>query len=260
MLNSVQFAVLQKDMVRPTADQLKRAFKSFNNWTDADAVRLAVGAHGILMKHLGQDAARALQTAIQAEGLGVAIVAENDLPKLPEGRPLHRADLWPQAFTVYDTFGRPTVIAWQEITLLAAGAAQHYEINKTQTKLIRHQLSVVSGVRPKITAPSGHKIEAESQLLLEILLTEKATRYQIDAAQFSFKPVIDRPGLSTDEKFIWFVREICRNAPHAILNRGARSLQEGQQTVPAYANRQVLADEIVWLLWRNAHQKPYLPS
>ena len=46
-----QFAVLQKDSTSPTAEQLKRAFRSFSNLTDADAVRLAVGAHGIVVPH-----------------------------------------------------------------------------------------------------------------------------------------------------------------------------------------------------------------
>jgi len=66
MGHSIQFALLQKEAIGPTADQLKRAFKAFSNLTDADAVRLAAGARGILMKHLGQDAARALQSAFQA--------------------------------------------------------------------------------------------------------------------------------------------------------------------------------------------------
>jgi hypothetical protein len=260
MANSIQFAVVQKELAGPTADQLKKAFKSFSNWTDADAVRLAVGARGILMNHLGQDAARALQTAFQAEGIGVMIVAENDLPKLPLCQSLHRVDLWPQAFVVYDPFGRPTEIAWQKITLVAAGAAQNFEINKTHTEFIRSQLSAVSGVRHKGKDQTGRKIEAKSQLLLEILLAQSAIRYQIDAAHFTFKHVIDRPGLSMEETFVWLVREICRNAPQAVLNAGARTLCQGRQVVPAYTNRQVFMDEMVWLLWRSEHQKRLLAS
>ena len=44
MGHSIQFALLQKEAIGPTADQLKRAFKAFSNLTDADAVRLAAGA------------------------------------------------------------------------------------------------------------------------------------------------------------------------------------------------------------------------
>jgi hypothetical protein len=64
--------------------------------------------------------------------------------------------------------------------------------------------------------------------------------------------VLDRPGLTLDEKFIWLVREVCHHAPAAGLNHGARRLQAGAETVPAYMNRQALADEMTWLLWRRA--------
>src|SRR5205814_1514814 len=102
MSSSRQFAVLQKDSASPTADQLKRAFKSFHTLTDADAVRLSVTAQGILMKSLDSDAARAFQKALQAEGVATAVVPENDLPRLPEGRSLQRLEPSPQAFTVFD--------------------------------------------------------------------------------------------------------------------------------------------------------------
>jgi hypothetical protein len=255
MGNSIHFALLQRDQAGLTADQVKRAFKTFNNLTDADAVRLAVGARGILMRHLGQDTARALQLALQAEGVGVMVVAENTLPKLPEGLALHRLELWPQSLTIYDPLGRPTAVAWQEITLVAAGAAQCFDINKTQTDHLRLQLSPATVVRPKKTSDAGHQIKSDSELLLEILLAPGETRYQIDAAQFRFKYVIDRPGLSLEEKFIWLTREICRQATQAALNAGARQLLGGQETVPNYLNRQALADEMIWLLWRNAQHK-----
>ena len=257
MGHSIQFALLQKEAIGPTADQLKRAFKAFSNLTDADAVRLAAGARGILMKHLGQDAARALQSAFQAGGIGTVIVAEEELPKLPEGRLLHRLDLWPQAFTIYHLLGRPIPVPWQEVALVAAGAAQSFEVHKTATERVTLGFNPFSGVWPKRAKDVSHTIESGSQFLLEILLADGSTRYQIDAAQFSFKLVIDRPGLSTEVKFIWLVREICRQARQAMLNAGARSLHEGAQRMTDYTSRQMFLDEIVWLLWRGAHQKRF---
>jgi hypothetical protein len=259
MSHTLQFAVLQKEPAGPTADQLKRVFKSFSHLTDADAVRLAAGARGILLKHLGQDAARALQRALQAEGVGVVIVAESDLPKLPEGLSLHRLELWPQALTVYDPLGRPLHVPWQEVTLVAAGAAQHFDVNRTHTELMRLQHNAAPGARLNPPADRGANVESGPELLLEILAARGRGRYQVEAAQFTFKHVIDRPGLSLAEKFIWLVREICHHAPHAVLNQGARRLQEGGETVPAYMNRQALADEMVWLLWRSARDQGPLP-
>lgn len=255
MGNSIQFAVLQKGPVSPTADQMKRVFKSFSNWTDADAVRLAVGAHGILMRHQGQDAARAFQTALQAEGIGAVVVAEDDLPRLPEGRALRRVDLWPQALIVYDDPGRPRPVLWSEIALVAAGVAQHFEVHKTQPKRNAPRFSPVSSIWPKKMSESARAIGPGSSLLLEILLADRATRYQIDAAEFNFRHVIDRPGLSIGEKFVWLVREICRQAERAVFNAGARRLRQGEHVTPDYTNRQVFLDEMVWLLWRSTHQK-----
>jgi len=252
---SVQFTVLQKGAVSPTADQLKRAFKSFSNLTDADAVRLSVGARGILMKHLSQDAARALQSALQAEGCPVAVLAEDDLPKLPDGRSLQRLDLWPQSLVTYDLLGRPNPVSWSQVTLVAAGSAHHFEVHKTQSERTVLRFNPIAGLRAKKIVESAHTVAPGSQLLLEIFLADGVTRYQIDAAQFAFRQVIDRPGLSTGEKFVWLVREVCRQTSGAIFNQGARLLHEGAEVAPEYTNRQVFQDEIVWLLWRAAQQK-----
>src|SRR6185436_1300335 len=92
-----QFAVLQKDATSPTPEQIKNAFRAFSNLTEADAVRLAVGAHGILMRQLHHDEARAFQQSLQTEGVSAAVVAEDELPRLPEARVLHRVELKPEA-------------------------------------------------------------------------------------------------------------------------------------------------------------------
>ena len=249
MSNPRQFAVLQKDLSSPTAEQLKQAFRSFSNLTDADAVRLAVGAHGILMRHENRDAAHAFQQALQAEGVATALVSEDDLPKLPEGKVLHRLELSPASLLVFDLLGRPTPIPWPNVALVAAGAVGDIEVSRTQTERTVLRYSPVFGVWPKTITESRRKVTSDSQLILEILLIDTATRYQIEAAHFPFKYVIDQPGLSTAEKFIWLVREFCHHATAATLNGGARWLRAGNERVPGYVNRQALTDEIVWLLW-----------
>jgi hypothetical protein len=257
MGSPIQYAVLQKAPGSLTVDQVKRAFKAFSHLTEADAVRLAVGARGILMRHLGQDSARALQLALQAEGAGVTIVAERDLPQLPEGLSLHRLEIWPQSLTVYDPLNRPVIVGWTDIALVAAGASSQPEAARTRTEHAVLRFNSAAGVRPKTTDDSNRKIGSGLQFMLEILLAGGAVRYQIDAAQFSFKHVIDRPGLSLEEHFVWLVREICRHTPRAVLNAGALGLQQGQETVPVYPNRQTLNDEMIWLLWQSSRlQRP----
>lgn len=249
MSNPRQFAVLQKELRSPSADQLKRAFRSFSNLTDADAVRLAVGAHGILMRHESHDAARAFQQALQAEGVPAALVSEDDLPQLPEPKMLNRLELSSAGLGVFDVLGRPTLIPWPEVSLLAAGAVGDIEVNRTRTERTELRFSPVFGVWPKQVTESRRKVNSDSHLLLEMLVGDGATRYQIEAARFPFKLLLDRPELSTTEKFIWLVRELCANATSATLNGGVRWLRAGHNRVPGYFNRQALTDEIVWLLW-----------
>jgi hypothetical protein len=248
------YAVLQKDAIGPTADQLKRAFRSFHNLTDADAVRLAGGASGILLRHENHDAARAFQQALQAEGIGAVLVAENQLPVLPEARLLHRLEISPQSLMLFDVLGHPTPLPWTDLELIVAGDVRQVEFNRTRTERTELRFSPVTGVWPRIVEESGTKSKLEAHSGLELFATGAATRYQIDAARFPFNCVIDRPELSVREKFAWLVREVCRRAPWAVLNRGARALQAGH-ALTEYLNRQMLTDEITWLLW-HTQQSP----
>jgi hypothetical protein len=255
MASPLHYAVLQSGTVAPTAEQLKRVFREFVHLTDADAVRLAVGARGILMRHLRRDAARALQKACAAEEVDVAVVAEDELPGLPDGHSLHRLGIWPQAFTIYDLRGRRTSIPWPQITLIAAGEVLNYEAGKPRSGRSSTAFGAPIASWRKRGEESTHRMEAEPQLLLEILANENQERYQLDAAKFTFRYVIDRPGLTLQEKFIWLAREICRQATQAMLNTGARRLMQGDETVPTFMNRQAFTDEMIWLLWRSGNAK-----
>ena len=244
-----QYAVLQKDIGFPGAEQMRRAFRSFSNLTDADAVRLAANAQGILLRHLSSDEARAFHRALVAEGVAAAMVAESDLELLPTSKSLHRLSLTENALEVYDLLGRPKPVPWGEIALVAAGSVQHVDISVTQTERTSVRLHSTFGVWPKKTVESVRKVESDSQLILEIVLAGGSARYELNAAQFPFKYAVDRPELSTLEKFVWLVREIGNRANRAILNRGASDVRNGVQLVRGYPSRQAFMDEMIWLLW-----------
>ena len=250
MARTAQFAVLQNDAAHPSEEQLKRVFRTFHNLTDADAVRLATGAQGILLRQANRDAARAFQSALKAEGIAASVVSEASLPALPTGISLHRLQFSPEALIIFDVLGRPQPIAWARVGLIAAAAVRHYELTKTRSGGDTLKAGPASRSWAKGLSAAAHKMESESQFVLEIVLAGGAARYQITAAEFPFKYVINRPRLSTAAKFIWLVREICRNAPGALLNHGARCVRDGQDLVPEYMSAQMLADEMVWLLWR----------
>ncbi len=249
------YAVLQRDDARPTADQIRRAFRSFSHLTDADAVRLAANAQGILQRQLSSDTARAFHRALQAEGVAAAIVAESDLQLLPKSIALHRLTLTEAALEIYDLRGQPTAVAWRELALVAAGAVPHEEISHPRNESPATSLPVGFGFWPKRNVESMRKVETRSQLILEIVLSGSAARYAINADEFPFKYALDRPDLSSVQKFVWLVREISQRATGVILNRGARDVREGTELVRGYPNRQVFADEMTWLLWNAAQTK-----
>ena len=218
MAGLAHFAIALKESAHPPVEALKRVFAAFTNLTESDAVRLAGGAPGFLMRHLRRDAAQALQRDLNAEGIATVLVNEEQIPSLPGGKALHRMDVSPQSLIAYDVLGRTRTAAWGDIRLVAAGTVR---------------LSAA-------TAP---------QQVVEILLAD-STRYQIQAEGFPFKYLIDRPDLSTGQKFVWLVREICNRAPQAVLNEGARAYAEGREPACQYNHPQALADEITWLLWQ----------
>jgi len=244
-----QYAVLQKDVGHPSAEQMRRAFRSFSTLTDADAVRLAANAQGILLRHLSADEARAFHRALLAEGVPAAMVAESELELLPASKSLHRLSLTDTALEVYDLLGRAKPVPWSEIALVAAGSVRNVEITLTQTERTGVNLHSTFGVWPKKVVESVRKVESDSQLIMEIVLAGGAARYELDAVQFPFRYAVDRPELSMREKFVWLVREISTRATRAILNRGASDVRHGVQLVRGYPSRQAFLEEIIWLLW-----------
>ena len=254
------YAVLQKEAAQPTAEQIRRAFRSFSHLTDADAVRLAANAQGVLQRQLSADAARAFLRALQAEGVPAAIVAESELQLLPQSKSLHRLAPTEAALEVYDLRGQPIAIPWGELTLIAAGTVRHEEISHSRSDHPTTSFQVGFGIWPKRGMESGRKVETSLQLILEIVLTGGAARYEVNADEFPFKYALDRPDLSTVQKFVWLVREISRRATGAILNRGARDVHEGTELVRGYPNRQVFTDEMTWLLWNAAQANRTTPA
>src|SRR6266536_1367534 len=116
------YCLLQLDPVAPSADQLKRAFKALRILTEADAVKTAVEARGILVKNLSLDGARGLQRVLQSEGASTEVVDAAALPRPAEAKTVRRMEFQPGALAVYDPMGRAVSVPWQHIALLSAGA------------------------------------------------------------------------------------------------------------------------------------------
>lgn len=248
------YAVLLRSETRPSADQIRRAFSSFSHLTDVDAIRLAANAEGILMRQLSSDEARSFHRALSAEGVDATFVAEDNLPALPKRMASHRIELTETDLVVFDQIGRPEKFAWGEISLIALGAVTHFgigHVTKVSTKL---GYNPATGVWPKETVEHTHKLAKDSQLLLEIVIARSGKRFQINAAEFPFRYVVDRPELSLMDKIVWLAGALIQRSKQALLNRGARDVRDGVKLVRGYPTPQVFNDEMVWLLWDQAQK------
>jgi hypothetical protein len=248
------YAVLLRNEARPTADQIRRAFSSFSHLTEADAIRLAANAEGVLMRHLSSDEARAFHRALNAEGVDATFVAEDNLPALPKKMTLHRVEFTEAELVAFDQIGRPERFLWNQISLIALGAMTHFGIGHVTKVGSKLGYNPATGVWPKETVEHSHKLAKDSQLLLELMIAGSGKRFQINAAEFPFRYVVDRPEFSLMDKIVWLAEEFIRRAPQALLNRGARDVRDGVKLVRGYPTPQVFNDEMVWLLWDQAQK------
>ena len=248
-------AVLLRSETRPTPEQIRRAFRTFNHLTDADAIRLAANAEGVLMRRLSVDEARAFHRALIAEGVDAACVPEVSLPAMPKTIALYRIELTDSDFVIFDQVGRAEKIPWEMISLLALGSLIHVGFAQTITPVRNPRINPLSGIWGKQTSEVSHKLEKEFQHQLEIVTDGNSRRFSINAAEFPFRTLIDRPEFSIVNKVVWLTNELIRRAPHALLNRGARDVRDGITLVRGYPTPQIFSDEIVWLLWNQTQRK-----
>ncbi len=246
------YCLLQSGDLAPTADQLKRAFKSLKWMTDADAVKRANEACGILVKNLSPDDAAALEQAFQAEGVATEALDASQLPKLPDAKFVRRIEFQTQALLVHDPLGRTVPIPWQHLALVSAGAVHHFGMSTTRKDETVNTFDPIRGFRTKVVTDVRHKFEDSARLVLDIFLTSDLMRFQIEAESFMFKYCFDRPDLNLPQKLGLLVQMLIQYAPQAILNRGAAACRDGAGGPVTYASKAALFDESTWLRWRMA--------
>ncbi len=248
-------ALVQTDLSAPTVEQLKRAFTALQTLTEADAIKVAREAYGILLKNLSREEASTLASVLRDQGVVAAAVEMDQLPRLPDAKFVKRLEFQPHALVIYDPLGRPVPIEWPHVTLLAAGVVRHFDVAKTRTEERVTTYSPLRGVHTKTVTDVRHRVEAEGQFLLDIFLAGGTARFQIEAESFLFKYTVDRPELALEQRFSLLVNLLIERAPHTVLNRGAFQIRQGAARVMAYASKAALFEESSWLLWLLAQRK-----
>jgi len=252
------YAVLQRHPDPPAVEQLVRAFRALPELTDTDAVQACRDAYGILVRGRSLESARILQQALSKEGVETAVVDQARLPRPPHPKPLRRADLSEAGVAAYDLYGRQHLIAWERITILAAGTL---EVTETHRRL-RREVQYRGWVAPHPAAVGGvyrtsvWKVEKSrdqrTDLRLDVLFDGAPRRYRINGRRFNYEGLGARRGPRAAGNYVLLVGEFLERAPGAWLNIGAAALRDGSGTTYAYPSPETFEEEVTWLCWQVA--------
>ena len=246
------FVIALTEPTFPTSDQLKRAFRAVKRFTDADAMKAANDACGILVKNLSIDDARALQQGLHAVGVGSEVVDFSQLPRLADPRFLRRMEFQEQALVIQDPLGRSVPVPWGGFNLISAGSVRHFGIAAERTEKTEVKFDAVRGMRVRTVSDVRHKVEAGMPFLIDLFVAGGAMRFQIEADSFQFKHCFDHPDWDIARKVGLLALMLTQHAPQAMVNRGATALLNNDFDNAAYPSKTALFEESIWLFWRAA--------
>jgi hypothetical protein len=249
------FVIVLTESTLPTPDQLKRAFGAVTRFTEADAMKAAHDACGIVVKNLSLEEAHRLQHSLQADGVGVEVLEADQLPRLTDAKFLRRLEFQPNALLIHDPLGRSVPVPWDQISLLSAGSVRHFGITTERTESRNLGYSAVRGMHAKMETDVRHKVEIGAPYVIDLFVAGGTMRFQIEADSFPFKYCFDHPDLNTAQKVALLVQMLAQHAPRAALNRGAAALLNNDFGNAAYPSKAALFDESIWLLWRAARNR-----
>jgi hypothetical protein len=227
------YAIVQRELVVPELERLKRAFSVRPEFTGLDAATAAGDAFGILLRGLDLEQADALQSALMRESIDTIVVEEPKLPTLSPGRIGRQAELDADHFTLYDPMRRAVKFAWADIGLIAAGLVKTPQPRK-----------------PRLGLEAGVKEDLHRQLMLEIFLRDGAGRFSIAGDEFDYAHLGQKLSAEAAMNFVFLVQQLGQSAPHAGMNRGACAALKKPPELFPYPSKQTFNEELVWMLWR----------
>ena len=243
------YALLQTELGTPSFQRVRQALMMMPGLTALDAQTVVNDAFGILLKNLPQPEAEALQGALLKEGVETVVVDEADLPQIPPAKLVKRIDCHPDRLVAYDSIGRSTSLAWQDILLIAAGNVRLQQLRKQKATLEEPHVHG-SGITYDTVADSKTREETAAHLMLDLIPRDRAWRYCIVADDFSFGCLGSRVTRSLPRNFLLLIQELCAFAPHAGLNRGALAMGKQTDQLFTYPTKHAFQEEVTWMLWR----------
>jgi hypothetical protein len=236
------FAIMQKELLAPSVEQLARAFRSLAKLTALDAQTAANDAFGILWRGLDVEEASALQDGCMKQSIEVEVVEESELPVLPPSKVIKQIEFLPEHLSMYDPMGRIFTLPWSDLMLIAAGNVR------------RRDYKAKAAHSPAEAAHNneGGRGDDKMHLMLELVLAGGVARYSMIADEFVFNHLGARLTKEIARNFELVVRELSEYAPHAGQNRGTFLICQNEKEIFIYPNKAAFFEEITWLLWRIA--------
>lgn len=248
-LLDMAYAIMQKELVVPELEQLKRAFRVSPRLTSLDAQTVANDAYGILLRDLPANEATTLRDALYKEGIATELVEEAKLPAIPPAKIARQAEFQPTHLTLYDSMKRASEILWSDIIFIAAGYVRLREMRKQRTVLDEPSL-VGAGVAVDLANSGESREEQHYHLLLDIFLASGTSRYSVTADDFAFDHLGARLSDDLAVNFVFLIQDLVAQAPQAGLNRGAFQASQRPPELFPYPSKAAFNEEITWMLWR----------
>jgi hypothetical protein len=251
------YTLLQKTSVGPTFDQLKRAFASVPGFTAYDAATFCKEPFGIIVRNFTRPQTEALQSGLKAQGVETEIIEDAQLPAVPATKLIRKLECPADALMIYDPYGRKFPVAWDQLTLIAAGNVQKatFERQRSENEEIRIKMhGMMPTAERKVTVEYTTRENTAKLLCAEIVLGGGAAQYSIEADRFDYECLGKRVSYDKEVNFTLLLRELAKNAPRATLNRGAAAMLAEPPVFTLYPHKNSLQDEIQWRLWQLKNQ------
>jgi hypothetical protein len=245
---------MQRELLPPGVEQLKRAFSVWPALTEIDAQTAARDAFGILLKGLEFEQASLLQSALIKEDIETEVVKETDLPAIPPAKVIKQIEFMSAHLSMYDPMKRHIELPWNDLILIAAGNVRLTEVRRVKTSHGEPQVPFTTVPQDPASATKA-KEDAQHHLMLEMIVAEGAARYSITAEEFDFDCLGPTATSRREENFVTLVRQLEEYAPYVSLNQGAYLICKESQPPFKYPSKAAFWEELTWMLWRIAEAR-----
>lgn len=214
------YALLQTSLTPLHIDALQHAFLGSEALSVADAAFVGADAYGILARDLGAEEAQSIAAFLAAEDVIVELVAERDLPRLPDAEFFASAEFCEENVRFFDAREHPTDVPYRLLRLLAVG----YDNSKREVRI-------------------------------ELVFGDAVLRFRSTLEHLHFHHTPEVQGRSPGEKLVQWIVLLVGHAPHVLLNRGAANLAGGKdiehvEDYIGYPRPSAFVEELIWMLWR----------